>query len=266
MVRLLRCAVNRRIAMQRIDWKGWLDPKPIFHNVVSNFIWLGIVLIAGLIIAFWSYLKGQSGPWIAIAGMGAGGTCLYLIAAGLSVRQRWQQSAVANSPLPTTALVQPPSAVETKMAGLATQLHSAKRAHQEVADQRRQLEQELQAAKAQLAESNTRISQAQKATADARLELKQAERAETLAKLVEMKAVIKEQIDSASKEFSYDAIIPWVAGANQLLSHMKLSPMPWPIHEGHGDQNQGRKWHQENLAYLRSLIIKLDEHDVWNLS
>lgn len=153
---------------------------------------------------------------------------MYAIAAGLAVRRQWHQP--------------------------------VEQAIQEAEDKSQQLEQELRVAKEQLAESNHKVFQAQQHAQEAHHELKRAERADWLAKLAEMKALIREQIDAASKEFSFDTIGPWVAGTNFLLSKMKLNNLPYPIHEAHGEV-RCREWHQLNIAHLRGLLVTTTEHD-----
>lgn len=211
---------------------GWLEPKPIFHSLVSSGIWLLIVILStaaatvgGMI---WSLLLGQSGPWIVIAGMGAGGTCLYLVAAGLSARRQWRL------PQPKTDNEEVAKLLE-QVATLNGQMAAAKNKASRAEDARET---------AQAAYRNLREEKLSKA-----------------AKLAEMKVVIREQLEAVPKAFAVEEISPWADGTNALLSKMQLHRLPHNLHKVHGEEHN-KKWHQQNLAFLRGLLVTLAEKDV----
>jgi hypothetical protein len=54
----------------------WFDAKAIFHNFVANVL---LALVTAVVLMLWSYLQGQSGPWVVIAGIAGGAAAMFAL-------------------------------------------------------------------------------------------------------------------------------------------------------------------------------------------
>lgn len=133
---------------------------------------------------------------------------------------------------------------------------------QQARDRQRSLQQELQVANSTIATLKAaEMGEKQAASTKAAELRKEGERAARLAKLADMKALIREQIDSAPKDYSLQSVEPWCAGTNHLLMSMRLQQLPNHIHH-YVQDDEGRRLHQLNIAHLRALFLKVGEGDV----
>lgn len=181
----------------------------------------------GLVVMFWSYLVGPFGPWIAIAGIAAAGVSFHAAAGVTHFLTRRKVAA-------------------------ATVIY----------DRTKELQAIIDALESELKTTDSKIEKAAREAADARESKlqKDTDRLWAIAKVSEMKQQLREQIEASQRACNYETVKAWMAGTNKLLQEMRLANLPCPVHDGH---HQSAIWHQENIAHLRGLILKIGEQEAY---
>lgn len=177
-------------------------------------------------------------------------------------KQLWEQWHQSVSPVAAAAAVTVPASPQSTPNSDQQLIHALQCDVQQARDRQRSLQQELQVANSTIATLKAAEKDEKQAASTRAAEIrKEGERAARLAKLADMKALIREQIDSAPKDYSLQSVEPWCAGTNHLLASMRLHQLPNHIHH-YVQDDEGRRFHQLNIAHLRALFLKVGEGDV----
>lgn len=199
------------------NWNG------VLHGVVGNVIFASVLGVGAML---WSYIQGQSGPWIVIAGVSAFGAVLWVVRQLLAFvpQVATDSSAIGD----TNAMQQRLGVLEGELCAARTRAAAAEDAEQKQKKQREEWDR-----------SN----------------------APRIARLADTKAAITAQIDAAPKVYDFDEVHAWTAATDDLLSHLNLGRMPHSIIRSFGD-DEIKKRFQQNVAFLRSLLVKLKYTDM----
>ncbi|HEX5102876.1 MAG TPA: hypothetical protein VFV87_03645 [Pirellulaceae bacterium] len=238
---------------------GWFrkaeNLNAILHSLVGSIVF-AVVLSLGAM--GWSYVQGLSPPWIAITGVAALGSVLWGLRQVLAMFPEppakpddgIEQSREGREDEP---LVSPEAA-----GGALFGNHASTLREEMLQNQIAKLNSQLQSARKRALDAEKAVEAAQgrhakeQSIADQRRE-----------RLLETKAAIREQINAAPPDFEYDSVKAWEESTNDLLRRMGLSrQLPQRVLNLKYDAGPNRQRFQQNIAYLRGLIVTLTERDI----